>query len=88
MSGWDYANGNNSSNFGASPFGIYNSASAAFVGKGQATAFWTSTLVPNNTMYYGFGIDNYPVGNKHPLTSYMDFWRPADRLSLRFVKDN
>lgn len=88
VSGWTYANGNNATSFGASPFGYYNSAADSFIGKGDATAFWTSTPVPNNTMYYGFGIDNYLVNGQRPLTSYLDYWRPADRLSLRFVKDN
>jgi len=94
---WAYVYGDNSTKFDAFPFGFYNSADATFEGSmngnldsknGGGTTFWTSTPVPNNTMIYGFGISDYPEGSTQVLTAYLDYYRPADRCSLRFVKDN
>jgi len=88
---WPYAYGDDSMGFHAYGFGYYNSVgSGSFEAKDQMTAFWTSSPVPapNDTFKYGFDISDIPENNVRTLDAFLDLWRPADRLSLRFVKDN
>lgn len=86
---WAYAYGDNSTQFGGWPFGYYNSVTATIQGQDVAEMFWTSSPVPNDTKFYGFGISNYVENSiRQPLAAYLDYYRQADRLALRFVLNN
>jgi len=81
------ANGTNTSGFNALPVGVY--ANSQFEYQGDIAAFWTSsTVVESSGIFnYSFGISNAEDGGIRDLEAYLDWSRPADKLSIRFVKN-
>lgn len=90
MQSWPSATSDDALGFHAYPFGYYHDDEQSFKGRDELALFWTSSPVPapNDMFKYGFGISNYLENGKRTLTAYLDFYKPVDKLSLRFVKDN
>ena len=94
---WAWVSASNSSGFYAYPFGYYNSVTSTFQGTNGDTSnynahtgiatYWTSSPITNSTSY-GFAIASTLVNNVSVLNAYLDSFQLADRLSVRFVKDN